>query len=58
MDTIDSTVIENVAWAVNLLDVTQLGAVHTVVVALDGATGGCLVTVSSELAADITLVVR
>ena len=56
MDTIDSNTIESAAELLAHLDTDKTGSIHTVTLTLDGRTGGCLVTVESTLAADLTLV--
>ena len=58
MDTIDSNVLENAAWAIAALNPTRTGVIHTVTITLDGHSGGALVTAQCEQNGEITLVIK
>lgn len=53
MDSIARNTMEKAGEALDALDLSKLGQIHTVTVTLDGRTGNAMVTVESMLTGDL-----
>lgn len=53
MDSIARTTMQQAGEAIDALDLSKLGQIHTVTVVLDGRTGNAMVTVESILSGDL-----
>ena len=58
MDHITEDTLRKAGSVLSNLDTVSTGVVHTVTITLDGASGGALCRIESELAEDITTVIR